>query len=191
MQNWAAYLQYLSSILVEFDPEYAPKKDTMIWYFWNCQKLLVSAKIEQRGQEFDSFKEIFENTVDVEAKAARRPHSSSRESNQHCFWDSQLVIANASTQGQSMKDARVDKSKARSLESKGPVFQRLEDEKNSEKARKRKEKRERYQKDRWSQNSTLVTLVNATNPSKGPSNERVHKNLTHVTNYNFDKKSHY
>ena len=33
VEVWAAHLEYLQSISIEFNPEYAPKKDTMIRYF--------------------------------------------------------------------------------------------------------------------------------------------------------------
>ena len=33
VQDWATHLEYLQSILIELDSEYAPEKDTMIWYF--------------------------------------------------------------------------------------------------------------------------------------------------------------
>ena len=33
VQDWAAYLKYLQSILIEFDLGYAPKKDTIIQNF--------------------------------------------------------------------------------------------------------------------------------------------------------------
>ena len=75
VQDWAAHLEYLQSILIEFDPECAPEEDTMIWYFRESLRLSVRVKMEQRGQELDSFEELVEKTVDAEVKTALRPRS--------------------------------------------------------------------------------------------------------------------
>ena len=46
VQDWAAYLEYLQSILSEFDADGAPKKDTMIRYFREGLKPSIRAEIE-------------------------------------------------------------------------------------------------------------------------------------------------
>ena len=33
IKDWATYLEYLQSILIEFNLECTPKEGTMIWYF--------------------------------------------------------------------------------------------------------------------------------------------------------------
>ena len=33
IHDWAAHLEYLKSILIEFDLECVPEENTMIWYF--------------------------------------------------------------------------------------------------------------------------------------------------------------
>ena len=55
VQDLAAYLEYLQSILIEFDPEYASEKGTMIRYFREGLRPSIKVKMEQRGQELNSF----------------------------------------------------------------------------------------------------------------------------------------
>ena len=85
VQDWAALLEYLQSILIEFDSEWALEEGTMIWYFWEGFCPLVTVKMEQRGQELDSFEELVEKAVDAKAKAALRPRSYARKTDQHCL----------------------------------------------------------------------------------------------------------
>ena len=46
VQERAAHLEYLQSILLEFDVEWAPAEGTMIFYFRKGLKFSVWAKIE-------------------------------------------------------------------------------------------------------------------------------------------------
>ena len=80
----------------------------MIWYF---QKVLPSServKIEQPGQDLNSFKELVKKAVNNKAKVAFRPHFYTCKTDQHCFWGSRPSAAKASTQVQLMKDLRVE-----------------------------------------------------------------------------------
>ena len=113
VQDWAAYLEYLQSILIEFDSKWAPKEGTMIWYFRKVLRLSVIVEMEQRGRELDSFEELVEKVVDAEAKAALRPCSYARKTDQHCLRDSWPSVAKANTQGQPMKDPRVEEPKSK------------------------------------------------------------------------------
>ena len=88
IQDWAAHLEYLQSILIEFNPDCAPEEDTMIQYFRKGLRPSVQVEMEQRGQKLDSFEGIVKKTVDAEAKAAFRPRSYARNTNQQCFWGS-------------------------------------------------------------------------------------------------------
>ena len=85
VQDWAAHLEYLQSILIEFDPEYASEEDTMIWYFREGLRPSVRVKMEQRGQELNSFKELVEKAVDAEAKAALQPRFYACKIDQYCL----------------------------------------------------------------------------------------------------------
>ena len=70
VQDWAAHLKYLQSILIEFDPECAPEEDTMIRYFQEGFRPSVKVEMKQRGRKLNNFEELVEKTVDAEAKAA-------------------------------------------------------------------------------------------------------------------------
>ena len=122
VQDWAARLEYLQSILIEFDPECAPEEGTMIRYFREGLRPSVRVEMEQRGRELDSFEELVEKTVDAKAKAALRPRSYVRKTDQHCLWGSRPSAAKANTQGQPMKDPRVEEPKSKPQESKAPAL---------------------------------------------------------------------
>ena len=55
MSDWAAHLEYLQSILLEYDPVGAPTKPTMLKYFWESLKPLVLAELEQWDLKLESF----------------------------------------------------------------------------------------------------------------------------------------
>ena len=114
VQDWAAHLEYLQSILIEFDPECAPEEDTMIRYFREGLCPSIRIEMEQRGRELDSFKELVKKTVDAKAKAALRPRSYACETDQHCLHGSRPSVAKASTQSQPMKNPRFEKPKSKS-----------------------------------------------------------------------------
>ena len=67
MQDWAAHLEYLQSILLEFDADGALKEGTMIRYFRKGLRPSIQAEIEQHGRKLDSFKELVEKVVDAKA----------------------------------------------------------------------------------------------------------------------------
>ena len=46
VQDWAAHLEYLQSILIEFDSEWAPEESTIIWYFRKDLRPLVRVELE-------------------------------------------------------------------------------------------------------------------------------------------------
>ena len=97
IQDWAAQLKYLQSILIELDPDYASKEGTMIEYFWKGLCPSVQVKIEQCGRELNSFEEIIEKAVDTEAKVALRPCSYSCNIDQYYFQGSRPLIAKTNT----------------------------------------------------------------------------------------------
>ena len=97
MQDWAAHLKYLQFILIEFNSDCALEEGTMIRYFQEGLWLSVQVKMEQRGRELDSFEEIVEKAVDAKTKAAFKPRSYVRNTNQYCLWDSRPFAAKTST----------------------------------------------------------------------------------------------
>ena len=121
VQDWAAYLEYLQSILIEFDSKWALKEGTMIWYFQEGLCPSVKVKMEQCGRELNSFEELIKKAVDAEAKAAFRPRSYACKTDQYCLRGSRLSAAKTSTQGQPMKDPRVEEPKSRPQKLKAPI----------------------------------------------------------------------
>ena len=164
VQDWAAYLEYLQFMLIEFNPECAPEEGTMIWYFREGLCPSIRVEMEQCGRELDSFKELVKNAVDAEARATLRPRSYARETDQSFLRDSRPSAAKASTQGQPMKDLRVKELKSRPQKSKAPAFQRSDSAETSKKARKEKKKNNRQNKRdcRARKGSTPATEVNTT-----------------------------
>ena len=118
----------------------------MIWYFWEGLRPLVRVKIKQYGRELNSFEETVEKAVNVKAKAALRPRSYTRNTDQHYLQGSQLLVAKTSTQDQPMKDSRIEEPKPKSQEQKASAPQRsnrAETPKQAWKEKKKKEKQER------------------------------------------------
>lgn len=79
VQDWAAHLEYLKSILHEFDDAGAPEEFYLIRFFREGLRPSIRAQMEQRGQELDSWAEIVEKAVDAEAKAGLQPASFIKE----------------------------------------------------------------------------------------------------------------
>ena len=79
--DWAAHLEHLQSILLEYDPVGAPIKPTILIYFRKGLKPLVLAKLEHRDLELESFNQMVKKAVDADAKLALRPRSSTKEMN--------------------------------------------------------------------------------------------------------------
>ena len=195
VQDWAAHLEYLQSTLIEFDSECAPEEGTIIRYFREDLRPSVRVQMEQRGRELDSFKELVEKAIDAEAKATLRPRFYAREIDQYCLRGSRPLAAKASTQGQPMKDPRVEEPKSRPQESKVPALQRSNSAETSEKAWKEKKKNDcQNKKDcRAREGSTPATGVNTTDAddSKKKRSGSNRRDPSEVVCYNCNKKGHY
>ena len=82
--DWAAHLEHLQSILLEYDPVGAPTKPTMLRYFREGLKPSILAELEHQDLELESFDQMVKKAIDAEAKLALRPRSSTKEMDQHC-----------------------------------------------------------------------------------------------------------
>ena len=102
--------------------------------------------MEQRGQEFNSFEEIVEKTIDAKAKAAFSPYFYACITNQHFFQDSWPSAAKIVTQGQPIKDPWVKERKPRSQEQKTSSPQRSNSAETSEQSWKEKKKKEKQKR---------------------------------------------
>ena len=107
--------------MIEFDPECAPKENTMIQYFRKGLRPSVKVEMKQHGRELDSFKDLIKKAVNAKAKAALQLRLYAYKTDQHCLRDSQPSAAKTSTQGQLMKDLKVEKPKSRPQKLKAPA----------------------------------------------------------------------
>ncbi len=95
--DWTSYLEYLQSILREFDSDRALGEPTMIRYFREGLKPSIWVKMEQRGRELDSFKELVKKAKDAEAKTALRPREYAWDTDQYCLQGNRLEPKKAKT----------------------------------------------------------------------------------------------
>ena len=167
----------------------------MIRYFRKGLRLSVRVKMEQRGRELDSFKELVEKTVDAEAKAALRRRSYACKTDQYCLRGNKPSAAKASNQGQPMRDPRVEELKSRPQKLKAPAPSRSDSAEISEKAQKKKKKNDRQNKRdcRAREGSTPATGVNTTDADnrKKKRNSCNRRDPSEVVCYNCNKKGHY
>ena len=69
----------------------------MIRYFWKGFWRLIKDKIEDCGQELDSFEEIVEKAVNAEAKVSLKLYFYTCKTNQYCLQGSRPYATKAST----------------------------------------------------------------------------------------------
>ena len=139
MLDWAAHLEHLQSILLEYNPVRAPTEPTILRYFWEVLKPFVLAELEYRVLEVESLNQMVKKAINAEAKLAFRPCSSTKKIDQNCSRGNRPANATiAKSQSSAMKDPRSEEPKVRETESSGP--QRSE---SSKKARKEKKKEQR------------------------------------------------
>ena len=190
--DWAAHLEYLQSILLEYDPVGAPTKPTMLRYFREGLKPSILAELEHRDLELESFDQMVKKAVDAEAKSALRPRSSTKEMDQHCPRGNRPTNSTKS-QGSTMKDPRSEEPKVRGTESSGPQHSE-----SSEKARKEK-KKEQQQRDRERrEGSTPATGVNTAQTGephqkkkKKHCSDKAPRDTSQVKCFNCSKLGHY
>ena len=84
MLDWAAHLEYLQSILLEYNPVRAPTKPTMLKYFQEGLKPSVLTELEYRDLELESFNQMVKKAVNAKAKSAFQPRSSTKDIDQNC-----------------------------------------------------------------------------------------------------------
>lgn len=97
---------------MKFDSVEASTKLTMIQYFQEDLKPSIEAKMDQRGRELDSFKELVERAVEAQTKGALQPVSYTHKTDQHCLRENRLAhinVAKAKTQKIMVKDQWVKK----------------------------------------------------------------------------------
>ena len=114
MLDWATYLEYLQSILLEYDPIGAPTKSTMLRYFWEDLKPLVLAELEHQDLGLERFDQMVKKAVNANAKSALRPRSSTKKIDQNCSRGNRLANSTvAKSQRSAIKELRTEKPKTR------------------------------------------------------------------------------
>lgn len=70
VQDWASQLQHLKSILVEFDPKYAPIEEVLCRYLYEGLKSSIRLWIDKKGQNLDGWNALIKKAIwaKVEAK---------------------------------------------------------------------------------------------------------------------------
>ena len=82
--DWAAHLEYLQPILLEYNPVGVPTKPIMLRYFREGLKPSVLAELEHQDLKLESFDRMVKKAVNAEAKSAFRPRFSTKEIDQNC-----------------------------------------------------------------------------------------------------------
>ena len=119
--DWAAHLEHLQSILLEYDPVGAPTKPTMLRYFWEGLKLFVFAELEHQDLDLESFDQIVKKSVNAKAKSAPLPCCSTKEMDQNRPWGNQPANSTvAKSQGSTMKNPWSEEPKVQGTELSGP-----------------------------------------------------------------------
>ena len=204
--DWAAHLEHLQSILLEYDPAGAPGEPTMLRYFREGLRPSIRVELEHRDLELESFEQLVKKVVEAEGKASLRPRTTTREMDQRCPQGNRPAYTTVGkspasatwdprdnpppTQASSTWDPQDEPSKKVPTQYNPPHFlyphsSRSENGSNR-KARKEKKKRHYRDQARRGSVSTSVTGVNTSSPSVG-----VRRELSQVTCYNCRKKGHY
>ena len=119
--DWAAHLEHLQSILLEYNPVGAPTKPTILRYFQESLKPSVLAELEYRDLKLESFDQMVKKAVNDKAKSTLRPHSSTKKMDQNCPRSNRLANSTvAMSQGSAIKDSRSEEPKVRGTELSGP-----------------------------------------------------------------------
>ena len=135
--NWAAHIEHLQSMLLEYDPVGAPTKLTMLKYFWEGLKPSVLAELAHRDLELESFDQMVKKVVNTKAKSALQPCFSTEEIDQNCPQGNQLANSTvAKSQGNAMKNPRLEEPKVWRTE----LLSHPQQSEFSEKAQKEKKK---------------------------------------------------
>ena len=197
--DWAAYLEYLRSILLEYDPVRAPTKPTMLRYFWKGLKPSILAELEHWDLELENLDQMVKKAVDAKAKSALRPRSSTKEIDQNCPRGSRPAnFTVGKSQSSAIKNPQTEEPKVRGTKSASGPPQRFNNNELFDKAQKEK-KNKQYQKD-WERQkgSTPATRVNAVKMSEQKKknkdlshSDRMTRDVNQDTYWNCNQKGHY
>ena len=186
-----SHLQYLQSILSEFDLIRTPDKLTMICYFQEGLKPSIKVKMEQQDRESMDFEEMVQRAINAESKAGLRSSAMIRDSDIHCPQSHRLSNNTASrvqTQGTTAKDSHKEEPKVKEVK---PTLSRAaEASEPLEQARKEK-KRKKHSKRRDKKEQTPASTANVTEVQQKKKKKNQDRDVSEVTCYNCNKKGHY
>lgn len=186
----------MQSILLQYNPIRASIKPTILGYFWKNLKPFIQAKLEHQDLELKNFDQIVKKTINVKAKAALWPHSSTRKMDQNCPCGNQIANSIvAKGQSNAINNPLVKKPKTRGLKFlSGPK----RSNKPSKKARKEKKKEQCQKNWEYWESSTSAIGVNVTQTKKSHQKKKNKyclnkwpRNTSQIKCFNHWKMSHY
>ena len=68
--DWAAYLEHLQSILLEYDPAAAPREPIILRYFRKGLRPSIRVELEHQDLELKSFEQLIKKVVKAMSKTS-------------------------------------------------------------------------------------------------------------------------
>lgn len=185
--DWSTDIEYLPSVLKEFDGVTAPTDKLFIWYFWDDLKLSIWAQLLKKDCNLDYQQAVLEQAIDVKAKVACQAPSLACKGDACCAKDHRLLKSEKSKdqkefQAKKNHNPPVDNNNSRGR-NRGQSSQAL----NWSSKKDFGLNREGQQ----SQSSNISATSNNAITVKKNKKQGGEKNLSQVECYSCDKKCHY
>ena len=87
MLEWAAYPKHLQLILLVYNLVGAPTKLTILRYFQEGLRSSILTKLQNEDHKLKSFVQIVKKAVVAKAKANLWSRATTKNIDQHCFWN--------------------------------------------------------------------------------------------------------
>ena len=176
---------------MEFDSDVASGKSTLIWIFQDGLKPSITAQMEQRRRENDSWEKLVKKAIETEAKIGLLPLSFIRDMDQRCSRGNRPATMSKS-QTSSSQDLWDKPSSKKTTSSNKPLHSSWSEngDTSDKKARKKKKTKQRHRDaEQAGKNSTPATGVNVSCSANKTHPRRKDPSL--ITCYNCNKKGHY
>ena len=169
----------------------------MLRYFQEGLRPFILAELQNEDLKLENFVQIVKKAVVAEAKANLQPRSTTCNMDQHCLQGSRSANTTAAkasnqgnSQGQLIKDPRVEEAQARSPESLTASHRSNNSESSARARRDKKKDRRRYnQRQRQQKGSTPATGVNTAEPGKANKKKNNDRNRDRNQNQNCSDKT--
>ena len=189
--DWAAHLEHLQSILLEYDPAGAPGEPTMLRYFREGLRPSIRVELEHRDLELESFEQLVKKVVEAEGKASLRPRTTTREMDQRCPQGNRPAHTTvAKSSASATWDPQDEPSEKVPTQYNPPHFSHPHSSR-SENCPDRKARKEKKKKHRREQAQRGSIFTSATNVNVASTNGGARRELNQVTCYSCLKKGHY